>query len=151
LPARDAVDLRITRAVREGTGRIVEKETDLGPRERWPDYRSLPPPADADADGIPDFWETQFGLDPREAADSMQISAGGYANIEHYFNNTKLRADPKPIVYVSTTVSRASEGQPGEWRVTRTGSLQQPLTVRYTVGGDAIAGQDYTALPGSSR
>ena len=26
---------------------------------------ALPPPADADGDGLPDAWETQYGLNPR--------------------------------------------------------------------------------------
>lgn len=149
LPARDAVDLRITRAVREGTGRIIEKETDLPERNRWPDYRSLPPPGDADADGMPDFWETQFGFNPRDASDAMQITAGGHANIEHYCNSTNPRADGKAVVSIAATVSRADEKQPGEWRVMRTGDPTAPLTVQYTIGGDAAPGVDFAALPGT--
>ncbi|WP_449072008.1 hypothetical protein [Prosthecobacter sp.] len=150
LPARDAVDLRITRAVRDGKGGIIEKETSLPEHERWPDYRSLPPPADADKDGLPDAWETQFGLDPRDARDGARISAHGYANIEHYFNNTHPRGDSgAPIVYVSATVSRAHPNQPGEWRITRGGDLEEPLTVDYAVGGDASAGRDFEPLTGS--
>ena len=42
--------------------------------ERWPDYRSLPPPTDSDHDGLPDFWERQFSLDPRDAADCRNAS-----------------------------------------------------------------------------
>ena len=67
--------------VRHGTGKVIEKETDLPADQRWPDYRALPAPADSDGDGLPDFWEKQFGLDPNDAKDSAKISAGGYANI----------------------------------------------------------------------
>lgn len=150
LPARDAIDLRIMRAVRDGKGGIIEKETSLPEHERWPDYRSLPAPVDADRDGLPDAWELQFGLDPKDAGDSARVSAGGYANIEHYCNNTSPRGgDAVPLVHVSATVSRAYPNQAGEWRVVRSGDLKQPLTVGYTQGGDAVAGRDFEPLTGS--
>jgi hypothetical protein len=155
LPARDAVDERIVASVRHRTGRVIERETDLAPAERWPDYRSLPAPADADRDGLPDFWEAQFGLDPANPSDSAALTPSGYANIEHYLNNTDPRANDSAtgpaIVFVAATSSRASAstGRPGTWRIVRTGSTASPLTVRYTVGGDASAGHDYTALSGT--
>jgi hypothetical protein len=149
LPARDAVDLRITRAVRDGAGRIIEKEIDLPEEDRWPVYHSLPAPTDTDGDGLPDFWEAQYGLDSRNPKDSARIAAGDYANIEHYFNNTSPRGDTKPVIFIAASVSRASANQPGEWRITRTGDLKTPLTVHYSVGGDAKAGADYAALPGT--
>ncbi|GEP43596.1 pectate lyase [Brevifollis gellanilyticus] len=149
LPARDAVDLRIVSAVREGKGAVIGKETDLPEDQRWPDYRSLPAPADADKDGLPDFWEVQFGLDPKNAKDSADIAAGGYANIEHYINNTHPRGADQPVVSVAATVSRAHAGQPGEWRVMRSGDLKEALTVSYEVSGDAASGRDYQALSGS--
>lgn len=150
LPSRDAVDLRIVRGVRDGTGRIIQKETDLPEDQRWPDYRSLPLLADSDHDGIPDFWEKQFGLNSADASDSTKISRG-YANIEHYFNNTDPTGGSTPIVYVAAAVSRAKvEGkQTGEWRVTRTGSTAEALQVSYTISGDAVSGQDFQPLSGS--
>jgi hypothetical protein len=149
LPARDAVDLRIVRSVRDGTGRVIEKETDFPESERWPDYRSLPPPVDFDHDGLPDFWEVQFGLDPANPKDSAQLAAGGYANIEHYFNNTDPRGANAPIAFVSASVSRANAKQPGEWKITRTGSTAQPLTVRYAISGEAQSDTDFAPLSGS--
>ena len=150
LPARDAVDLRIVNSVRSGTGKVIEKETDLPENERWPDYRSLPPPKDSDGDGLPDFWEKQFGLNASNPADSAKISAGGYANIEHYFNNTDPSGGSTPIVFVSASVSRAlmKSNQNGEWRVTRTAGTSQPLTVLYSIGGDAMGGKDFAPLTG---
>ncbi|MCX7825516.1 MAG: hypothetical protein N2689_08145 [Verrucomicrobiae bacterium] len=150
LPARDAVDLRIVNDVRHGTGRVIEKETDLPPDQRWPDYRSLPAPTDSDGDGLPDFWEKQFGLDPTDAGDSAKIAGAGYANIEHYFNNTDPTDGSKPIVFIAATVSRAlpKRNQAGEWRVTRSGDLKSPLTVSYAVGGNAVSGKDYEPLSG---
>ena len=149
LPARDAVDLRIVNSVRNGTGKVIERETDFPEDERWPDYRSLPPAKDSDGDGLPDFWEKQFGLKPGDPGDSAKISAGGYANIEHYFNNTDPTGGATPIAFVSATVSRAKKNQPGEWRVSRTGDTTQALTVKYTIGGDAVQGEDCAALTGA--
>jgi hypothetical protein len=148
LPARDAVDLRIVREVAAGGGHIIEKETALPETDRWPDYRSLPPPADTDRDGLPDFWERQFGLDPQEASDGARI-VRGYANIEHYFNNTEPAGGETPVVWIAATASRARTGQAGEWRVTRSGSTSAPLAVRYEVRGDAESGRDFTPLGGS--
>src|SRR5262249_34909926 len=143
LPARDAVDLRIVNDVRMGGGKIIEKEIDLPEEQRWPDYRSLPPPQDSDHDGLPDFWEKQFGLNPNDAGDGAKIGAGGYANIEHYFNNTDPGGSDAPIVFVAATVSRARSNQDGEWRVMRTGNSSGPLTIRYDIAGDAVSGQDF--------
>jgi len=151
LPARDAVDLRIVNEVCHGAGKIIQKETDLPPDQRWPDYRSLPAPLDSDADGIPDFWEDQFGLNRNDPTDAMRISAGGYANIEHYINNTDPTGGTTPIVYIAGAVSRAriAGNGAGVLRVTRTGNANEALTVNYTVGGDAVSGKEFTALSGS--
>ncbi|WP_395751910.1 hypothetical protein [Prosthecobacter sp.] len=149
LPARDAVDLRIVEAVREGRGGVIQKETDLPEHQRWPDYRSLPAPTDTDKDGLPDMWEVHAGLNPQDASDSARIAAGGYANIEHYFNNTDPRGGTMSYVRISSSVSRALTGQPGEWIVTRSGPLQAPLTVRYAVSGTAKSGADFIPLSGS--
>jgi pectate lyase len=148
LPARDAVDLRIITSARDGTGRIIERETDLDRRDRWPDYHSLPAPNDRDGDGMPDFWERQFKLDPRDPADGRAIAASGYTNVEHYLNNTDPAGRARPIVFVSATISRARSDQPGEWRVTRTGGLGQALTVKYEISGDAKSGKDFVPLSG---
>jgi hypothetical protein len=157
LPARDAVDLRIVMDTLNGTGRVIEKETGLPPAERWPDYRSLPPPAGATRDGIPEFWKTQFGLEPRRGDSASALTPSGYSTIEHYLNNTDPRADKigpnigANIVFVSAAISRAyaSSGRAGQWRISRTGSTVNPLLVHYAVRGDAIAGRDYVPLAGS--
>jgi hypothetical protein len=143
------VDLRLVRSVRDGNGKVINKETDLPAEQRWPDYRSLPQLPDADNDGIPDFWERQFGLNPNDAADSAQISGGGYANIEHYFNNTDPTGGSTPIVFVAASVSRAGKGQAGEWRITRSGDTHSAVIVNYTVSGEALAGQDFAPLAGT--
>ena len=148
MPARDAVDWRIVSSVRAGIGKVIGKEIDLSADQRWPDYRSLPKPQDTDADGIPDFWERQFGLNLNDPADSAELS-NGYANVEHYFNNSDPAGSRAPIVFIAATVSRANASQLGEWRVTRSGDIASALTVRYTVSGDAQSGVDFASLSGT--
>ena len=90
------MDLRIVNQVRNGSGKAIDKETDFPESERWPDLRTLPPPQDSDGDGLPDFWEKQFGM---KAGDAAKTSAHGYANIEHQFNNTDPTGGSTPIVF----------------------------------------------------
>jgi hypothetical protein len=48
-------------------------------------------PADADSDGIPDFWETAMGLNPNDPSDGVKDFDGtGYANVEKYVNDLAL-------------------------------------------------------------
>ncbi|HEX3872302.1 MAG TPA: hypothetical protein VHV77_17775 [Pirellulales bacterium] len=148
LPARDAVDLRIVESVRNGKGHVIDKETDLAKRDRWPDYRSLPPLPDRDGDGLPDFWEFQF-RSHHEKEDNASTISNGYSNIEHYFNSTDPRGADTPVVLVSAIVSRATNSKPGQWRITRHGSTELPLTVRYELSGDAKSDKDYVPLDGS--
>ena len=45
------------------------------------------PPVDSDNDGMPDTWETKYGLDPKNASDaSGDFDHTGYTNIEKYVN-----------------------------------------------------------------
>lgn len=151
LPARDSVDWRIVHDVRNGTGKVIEKETDLPIEQRWPTYYSLPAPADTDADGIPDFWEDQFGMDKSNAKDSMKLGYGGYAFIEHYINNTDPTGGTTPLVHIAASVSRARTGasEAGVLGVTRSGSSTEAVTVSYTIGGSASGSTDYAPLSGS--
>ena len=153
LPSRDAVDLRIVRDVRNGTGAVLNYETDLPPAARWQTYYSLEAPQDTDGDGIPDYWEDQFGLDKNDPSDASKQSHNGYSNLEHYLNNSDPRGGEKPIVFVSASVSRAwrGSGDGGEFRFSRVGSVTEPLTIRYTVDGDATPLTGVVTIPAGSR
>jgi hypothetical protein len=142
LPSRDAIDLRIVNDVRNGTGAVINRETDIPEKARWQTYHALPAPADTDHDGMPDYWEEQFGLDKNSAADAVLDSDGdGYTNLESYLNNTDPKGGAMPIVYVSATISRAYRDRPAEFRINRTGDTAKPLEVRYTVSGAALSGK----------
>ncbi len=51
------------------------------------------------------------------------------------------------VTALDDTASEAG-GDPGTFLITRTGSLAQPLTVNYALGGSATHGVDYERLPG---
>jgi len=86
LPKRDCVDRRIIDDVRNRSGRIIDHPNDVG---GWPTLRSVPAPKDADEDGMPDDWERDHGLDPRDSRDNSADHDGdGYTNIEEWLNGT---------------------------------------------------------------
>jgi pectate lyase len=83
-PKRDSVDARIVSNARNGTGRIINDEKEVG---GWPAYASGEPPVDTASDGIPDEWKKGHGLkldDPNVAND---VNADGYTMLEVYLNS----------------------------------------------------------------
>ena len=114
MPRRDAVDQRITETVRTGvvtsaagpndreklrnpnySDTIVDQMihevslgiiTDIAQVGGFPEYRGEPY-ADADSDGMPDEWESQYGLNPTDPADAVaDLNRDGYTNIEEFIN-----------------------------------------------------------------
>ena len=88
-PARDVIDTRVLKEVRDGTAScgkkgIIDRQDEAG---GWPLLRSASAPVDADGDGIPDAWEKQHGLDPSNAADGNGHCAdASCTNLESYLN-----------------------------------------------------------------
>jgi sugar phosphate isomerase/epimerase len=117
LPRRDPVDTRIVEQVR--TGRVTANPqvdpnslyqfkyrrlgrdsylkgiiTDIRLVGGYPEYKGIPYD-DADSDGMPDNWETRYGLDPQDANDaSSDLNGDGYTNIEEFING-RSPATPK--------------------------------------------------------
>jgi pectate lyase len=86
LPKRDAVDARIIATVRDGTGKLLDSQKEVG---GWPELKSQPAPADADKDGLPDAWEAKYQLSSSDASDQAKDADGDrYTNLEEYFNGT---------------------------------------------------------------
>jgi len=92
-PARDVVDARIVRQVREGTGSLIDSQQQVG---GWPEYRPGTPAADGDSDGMPDAWERASGLNPADPADGSRTGSGGYTNVERYLNGLAEGAEAQP-------------------------------------------------------
>ena len=82
---RDAVDIRIVNEVRNGTGKLINSQAEVG---GWPELQSADKPVDTDYDGIPDEWETQFGLDLNDPLDAREITlVTGFTNFEVYMRH----------------------------------------------------------------
>ena len=54
---------------------------------------------------------------------------------------------PPPVVSLTAPGDATEGGDPGAFRLTRTGNLSAPLTVTLAVSGTAVSGEDYVALP----
>jgi len=91
LPRRDSIDARITEEVRNGSAThgkngIITTQEDVG---GWPTLQSAEAPLDSDNDGMPDEWETKYGLNANNADDhSLDKDEDGYSNVEEYLNGT---------------------------------------------------------------
>ncbi len=96
-PTRDAQDARIVSEVKNGEGRYINTEHEVGGylseggvivEQRAAGY-------DSDADGMPDAWEQAKGLNANDATDATVVSelsesilgADGYTNLEVYLNS----------------------------------------------------------------
>jgi hypothetical protein len=92
---RDTMDERIINDVKRRTGRIIDVQGGFPHGtayeltvHAWPALKSLPAPADADNDGMPDDWEKKNGLNPADASDAAGYKLSRqYCNIEVYINS----------------------------------------------------------------
>jgi len=90
---RDAVDVRIIDDVRHGKftcgeNGIINSQKDVG---GWPVLKSAPALPDSDKDGMPDEWEIQNNLDPKNPLDGNMFSKGNqYTNVEIYLNRLAI-------------------------------------------------------------
>ncbi len=92
LPKRDAVDVRIVHDVRNGAGRIIQSQEDVG---GWPALRSASAPADTDRDGMPDAWEVVNELNPNDPADGSKVGSDGYTQLERYLHEIGRWQEPQ--------------------------------------------------------
>ena len=84
LPKRDAVDARIVSDARNGTGKIINNENEVG---GWPDYKPGSPPVCSSNDGIPDEWKNAHGLSLNDPNVAKAVNAEGYTELEMYLNS----------------------------------------------------------------
>lgn len=96
VPMLDDHDRRVIEEVRAGTTTykgsrsglpgIPDSQDDVG---GWEEYPEIHRPADwdTDGDGMPDSWESRYGLNPNDAADGPKDEdKDGYTNLEAYLN-----------------------------------------------------------------
>lgn len=96
-PALDAHDQRVIAEVRSGTTKfkgsktglpgLPDSQDDVGGWDNYPEVRRAAD-WDTDQDGMPDHWEKQHGLNPKDAADGrLDLNGDGYTNLEKYLNS----------------------------------------------------------------
>lgn len=93
---RDAVDKRVTEEAKSGTEKfgssfhdgkkgIIDDPSDVG---GWPELKNGTPAKDSDLDGMPDNWELEKGLNPKNAIDGEKYTMNkNYTNLEMYLNS----------------------------------------------------------------
>jgi len=84
MPKRDSVDIRVVSDARNGAGKIINNEEEVG---GWPVYASGTPPMDTANDGIPDGWKRAHGLSLDQPNIVNAINADGYTELEVYLNS----------------------------------------------------------------
>ena len=168
LPARDTVDARIIREVRDGTADfggiwgdhsgIIDSQSEVG---GWPVLHSLPAPKDTDHDGMPDAWESENGLNPLDPSDRNGDQNGdGYTNLEEYLNSLTIRKNfilpPGELQIVQDTLKEVNlvwrendqneDGFVIERREDRDSTFKQIATV----GRNITVFSDQNLMPGTT-
>jgi hypothetical protein len=80
---RDAVDARLVREYRSGTGKLIASIDEVG---GFPAMAAGMPYPDEDHDGMSDTWETTRGLDPTKNDSAGDRDGDGYTNLEAFLN-----------------------------------------------------------------
>ncbi len=163
-PARDAVDqYLIDELISYGTkGAIIDRESDNGIPDNVGTVANGTPPVDTDGDGMPDYWEIAFDLDPNEANSDGDANEDGYTNIENYLNwlVAKDRSLPMTILQeneigfcnVEGNISQQLSDYTGEgysmaesksekgvdWSVNLTEAGNYPVLINYSNGSTAF-------------
>ena len=80
---RDAIDARIIQDVKNGTGQIIDSQSEVGGHLKLSQKTGL---TDSDGDGIPDVYEAKIGSDIKVADAHKDADGDGFANIDNYIN-----------------------------------------------------------------
>lgn len=92
--ARDAVDVRVIKEIRERGGVHVNEPSEVG---GFPNIQGVEPYTDDDHDGMADVWETMHGFDSSDPLDGVEdADADGWTNVEEFLNGTPPHPEPEP-------------------------------------------------------
>lgn len=86
LPKRNIEDARVVNDAKNRTGKIIKSKEEVG---GCPTLKSSPAPTNSDHDCMPDFRETNKGLNPQNADDRNKVGEDGYTMLKKYFNSVK--------------------------------------------------------------
>ena len=100
---RDAVDVRLVEEAKKGENMhgkksdgIIDSQNDVG---SWPILKKGEVMVDTDQDGMPDLWEVENGLDPRDPSDSNDHDLHShYTNLEMYLNSLVNHLDHNGVL-----------------------------------------------------
>jgi hypothetical protein len=128
----------------QGTGSSMSAAVALKEKPRF--FRVEITDGDHDQDGVTD-WEEAIANPPSSVYGAMARDTNNLnraAVIAGMLRSTNIiSVEPgKPVANLTT-------GAAGSFRLLRSGNIN-PLVIRYSVGGSAIAGTDYQALPGAA-
>jgi hypothetical protein len=123
---------------------MVGSGAQTNPSGRWGDYSMLA----VDPSDNCTFWYAQeYYASTSDAGWQTRVGAFQFPSCA----GSPPPPPPGPGVTVAAAVATASEQglTAGAFKITRTGDTSAPLIVQYAVSGNATAGADYVALPGS--
>ncbi len=130
--SRTAIDKQVMNEAKNGTGQLVgarayreanssQKSTidkygiKCGVKFNYPSAITSGAPTDSDNDGMPDWWENERGLNPKNASDAKgDYCNKGYTNIEYYLNDLTVDAFPSGTVNTSPKKNWNSSIEPGQ-------------------------------------
>lgn len=106
---RDSVDSRIIEQVKNGTGSLINSQTEVGGYPVLDGTKAK----DSDNDGIPNEWEDINGLDKNDKSDGLAVAANGYLNIENYANALADGSYVRDTAYDSDVPDYTPSDEPG--------------------------------------
>ncbi|WP_394525887.1 pectinesterase family protein [Lacrimispora sp. JR3] len=145
-PRRDAIDARITYEVRNGKGKYINTEEEIGGYPALEEARAAD--FDRDQDGMEDGWELKHGLDPTDKEDGRTIGEDGYSNLEHYLNSlvTMEKEAENPTAELSLPENaQFILGQPVEVEVQASSAYGHPIVKAEFFNGAQKIGEDWEA------
>lgn len=144
LPIRDTVDKRVVASVRNKTGGIIDSQSEVGgwPTLYTPDTNQIPD--DTDRDGMPDYWETENGLNPNDSLDGPVITSDGYSNLEHYLNSDIPYIKPKALGLSNITAMDELElfPNPANDKIYFSNTLNITQVSIYSISGSLVIVKD---------
>lgn len=122
----NTVDARIINDARTGGGRIIDSVSQVGGMPSALGI-SVAGALDTDRDGMPDWFEDQYGFNKLAADSSIDSDADGYTNLEEYTNGLISGFDLVKNISIGggSTTDPTDYSQEGALPVNRTGPTLQ--------------------------